>query len=95
MDGAREKANKGGLLFGTIDCFLMWRLSNQKIHATDATNACRTLLYNIHEDRWDKDMLDLFNVSASMLPEVYDNAADFGKVDVYLWLRNTNCSINW
>jgi len=78
VDGAREKANKGGLLFGTIDCFLMWRLSNQKIHSTDATNACRTLLYNIHEGCWDKDLLDLFNVPASMLPEVYDNAADFG-----------------
>ena len=81
VDGAREKANKGGLLFGTIDCFLMWRLSNQKIHSTDATNACRTLLYNIHEGCWDKDLLDLFNVPASMLPEVYDNAADFGVAD--------------
>ena len=81
VDGAREKANKGGLLFGTIDCFLMWRLSNQKIHSTDATNACRTLLYNIHEGCWDKDLLDLFNVHASMLPEVYDNAADFGVAD--------------
>ena len=81
VDGAREKANKGGLLFGTIDCFLMWRLSNQKIHSTDATNACRTLLYNIHEGCWDKDLLDLFNVPASMLPEVYDNATDFGVAD--------------
>ena len=81
VDGAREKANKGELLFGTIDCFLMWRLSNQKIHSTDATNACRTLLYNIHEGCWDKDLLDLFNVPASMLPEVYDNAADFGVAD--------------
>ena len=81
VDGAREKANKGGLLFGTIDCFLMWRLSNQKIHSTDATNACRTLLYNIHEGCWDKELLDLFNVPASMLPEVYDNAADFGVAD--------------
>ena len=81
VDGAREKANKGGLLFGTIDCFLMWRLTNQKIHSTDATNACRTLLYNIHEGCWDKDLLDLFNVPASMLPEVYDNAADFGVAD--------------
>ena len=75
MDG-NEK-----LLFGTIDCFLMWRLSNQKIHSTDATNACRTLLYNIHDGCWDEDLLDLFNIPASMLPEVYDNAADFGKVD--------------
>ena len=81
VDGAHEKANKGELLFGTIDCFLMWRLSNQKIHATDATNACRTLLYNIHDGCWDEDLLDLFNVPASMLPEVYDNAADFGVAD--------------
>jgi len=78
VDGARKKANEGQLLFGTIDCFLMWRLSNQKIHSTDATNACRTLLYNIHNGCWDKDLLELFNVPSSMLPEVHDNAADFG-----------------
>ena len=81
VDGAREKANEGQLLFGPIDSFLMWRLSNKKIHSTDATNACRTLLYNIHEGCWDADLLDLFNVPASMLPQVYDNAADFGKID--------------
>ena len=81
VEGARIKANDGKLLFGTIDCFLMWRLSNHKIHSTDATNACRTLLYNIHDGCWDEDLLELFNVPASMLPEVCDNAADFGKVD--------------
>ena len=81
VEGAREKANEGQLLFGTIDSFLMWRLSNKKVHSTDATNACRTLLYNIHDGCWDQELLDLFNVPASMLPAVYDNAADFGKVD--------------
>ena len=78
---ARQKANEGQLLFGTIDCFLMWRLSNQQIHSTDATNACRTMLYNIHDGCWDEDLLNLFNIPSSMLPKVCDNAADFGKVD--------------
>jgi len=81
VSGARQKANEGQLLFGTIDCFLMWRLSNQQIHSTDATNACRTMLYNIHDGCWDEDLLKLFNIPSSMLPKVYDNAADFGKVD--------------
>ena len=78
---ARQKANEGQLLFGTIDCFLMWRLSNQQIHSTDATNACRTMLYNIHDGCWDEDLLKLFDIPSSMLPKVCDNAADFGKVD--------------
>ena len=81
VSGARHKANEGQLLFGTIDCFLMWRLSNQQIHSTDATNACRTMLYNIHDGCWDEDLLKLFNIPSSMLPKVCDNAADFGKVD--------------
>ena len=81
VSGARQKANEGQLLFGTIDCFLMWRLSNQQIHSTDATNACRTMLYNIHDGCWDEDLLKLFNIPSSMLPKVCDNASDFGKVD--------------
>ena len=81
VSGARQKANEGQLLFGTIDCFLMWRLSNQQIHSTDATNACRTMLYNIHDGCWDEDLLKLFNIPSSILPKVCDNAADFGKVD--------------
>ena len=81
VSGARQKANEGQLLFGTIDCFLMWRLSNQHIHSTDATNACRTMLYNIHDGCWDEDLLKLFDIPSSMLPKVCDNAADFGKVD--------------
>ena len=77
VEGARRKANDGELLFGTIDSFLLWRLSNQEVHSTDATNACRTLLYNIHEGCWDKDMLELFNIPITMLPQVKDNAASF------------------
>ena len=79
VEGARKKANDGELLFGTIDSFLLWRLSNQEVHSTDATNACRTLLYNIHEGCWDKDLLELFNIPKSMLPLVCDSAANFGK----------------
>ncbi|WP_120498327.1 glycerol kinase GlpK [Kiloniella sp. EL199] len=78
VDGAREKATRGELAFGTIDSFLLWRLTNGKEHATDVTNASRTMLYNIHDLKWDDDLLELFNIPASLLPEVKDSAADFG-----------------
>ncbi len=78
VPGARAKAANGALLFGTIDTYLIWRLTGGKVHATDATNASRTLLYNIREGRWDPDLLKLFNIPAALLPEVRDSAADFG-----------------
>ncbi len=78
VDGAREAAEKGDLAFGTIDCFLLWRLTGGEMHATDATNAARTMLYDIHRQDWDKDLLTLFGVPAALLPEVKDNVADFG-----------------
>ncbi|WP_085902411.1 glycerol kinase GlpK [Kiloniella majae] len=78
VKGAREKANRGELAFGTIDSFLLWRLTDGKVHATDVTNASRTMLYNIHDLKWDNDLLELFNIPASLLPEVKDSAADFG-----------------
>lgn len=81
VDGAREKADQGRLLFGTVDTFLLWRLTGGKVHATDATNASRTLLFNIHTNEWDTDMLDLLRVPALMLPEVKDSSADFGMTD--------------
>ena len=81
IDGARKKAESGKLLFGTIDSFLLWRLSGSKVHSTDATNASRTLLYNIHEGCWDEDLLKLFNIPKSILPKVCDSASDFGKTD--------------
>ena len=78
VPGAREQAQRGELAFGTIDSFLIWRLTNGSSHVTDATNASRTLLYDIHADRWDDDLLALFGVPRSMLPEVRDCSADFG-----------------
>ncbi len=78
VDGARELAVAGRLAFGTVDCFLLWRLTGGQVHATDASNASRTLLFNIHTQKWDEQLLDLFGVPASMLPKVLDCAADFG-----------------
>jgi glycerol kinase len=81
VDGARTQADAGSLLCGTIDCFLIWRLTGGKMHATDATNASRTMLYNIHKGQWDDDLLDLFNIPKNMLPDVKDCSGDFGETD--------------
>ena len=78
VDGARARAEKGELAFGTIDSFLIWRLTGGKSHATDATNASRTLMFNIHEQAWDSELLEMLSVPESLLPEVLDCAADFG-----------------
>jgi glycerol kinase len=77
VDGARAAADRGELAFGTIDCFLLWRLSGGCVHATDATNASRTMLYDIYNHCWSEDLLKLFNIPASILPEVRDSASDF------------------
>jgi glycerol kinase len=69
---------RGELLFGTVDCYLLWRLTGGAVHATDATNASRTLLFNIHTGEWDDDLLKLLRVPRAMLPQVRDCAADFG-----------------
>jgi glycerol kinase len=81
VDGVRDKANKGKLAFGTVDSFLLWRLSGGKNHATDATNASRTMLFNIHTQEWDKELLALFDVPESLLAEVHDCASEFGHTD--------------
>ncbi|MBL8550588.1 MAG: glycerol kinase GlpK [Hyphomonadaceae bacterium] len=81
VSGARAAAERGELAFGTIDCFLLSRLTGGKVHATDPTNAGRTLLFNIFEQRWDEELLRLFNIPASMLPQVLDNACVFGHAD--------------
>lgn len=81
VEGAREKADVGKLAFGTIDSFLLWRLTGGKAHATDATNASRTLIYDIHQGRWDAELLKILNIPASMLPEVKDSSTDFGETD--------------
>ena len=79
--GARKLAENGELAFGTIDSFLLWRLSNGQVHATDASNASRTLLFNIHTQQWDEELLALFGIPANMLPEVHDCAHEFGIAD--------------
>lgn len=81
IEGARARAERGELAFGTIDSFVLWRLTGGKVHATDATNASRTALFDIHEQRWSDQLLDVFNVPKAVLPEVHDCAADFGVVD--------------
>jgi len=78
VPGARVRAERGELKFGTIDCYLLWRLTGGKVHATDATNASRTLLFNIHSGEWDDELLKLLNVPRAMLPEVKDSSAHFG-----------------
>lgn len=78
VSGAKLQAEQGKLAFGTIDCFLLWRLTNGAVHATDATNASRTLLFNIHSQEWDMELLSLFGIPPAMLPDVMDCAADFG-----------------
>jgi glycerol kinase len=78
VDGARERAERGELLFGTVDCFLIWRLTDGEIHATDATNASRTLMFNIHQQDWDRELLELLAIPQSMLPRVLDCADNYG-----------------
>jgi glycerol kinase len=75
---ARARAERGELAFGTVDSYLLWRLTEGRVHATDATNASRTLLFDIHRGRWDPELLEVFHVPASMLPEVRDCAGIFG-----------------
>jgi len=76
--GARARAEKGELAFGTIDCFLIWRLTEGKVHATDASNASRTLMFDIHQQSWDNELLEMLAVPTSLLPEVLDCADDYG-----------------
>lgn len=78
VKGARERAKRGELAFGTIDSFLIWRLTGGRVHASDATNASRTLLFNIHDGIWDDELLKLLDVPRTLLPEVKDCADDFG-----------------
>ncbi len=82
VDGSRERAAKGEVLFGTVDSYLIWRLTGGASHVTDATNAARTMLYDIHEGAWSKEICDLLDVPMAMLPEVRDCAAEFGVTDV-------------
>lgn len=81
VDGAASRANRGDLLFGTVDSFLLWHLTGRRVHATDATNASRTMLYNVAQGDWDQELLDLFDIPKCMMPRVMDNVDDFGVLD--------------
>lgn len=83
VPGARQRAERGELASGTIDSWLLWNLTEGACHATDATNASRTMLYNIHSAEWDSELLSLFNIPRSLLPEVHDCAADFGTTTLF------------
>ncbi len=82
LPGARAQAERGELCFGTVDSFLLHRLTEGRVHATDATNAARTLLFDIRRGAWDEDLLRLFGIPAAILPEVHDCAAEFGMTEV-------------
>jgi glycerol kinase len=83
VDGAREAARAGRLAFGTVDTFLLWRLTGGKVHATDATNAARTLLLDITKGQWDAELCEIFGVPQALLPEVRDSAGDFGTTELF------------
>jgi glycerol kinase len=89
VDGARQKADAGKLAFGTVDSWLIWNLTSGKKHITDRTNASRTMLYNIREDRWDADLLKLFRIPESMMPEVVWSSERIGTVTTTLGLEAT------
>ncbi len=84
VEGARKRAENGELLFGTVDCYLLWRVTGGKTHATDASNASRTMLFIIRESCWDDDLLSLFKIPRAMLPTVVDNAGELGVIDAKL-----------
>jgi len=88
VDGARSRAEQGDLAFGTVDSFLLWRLTGGRVHATDATNASRTMLFNIHTQEWDEPLLELLRIPPSLLPEVRDCIDDFGVTDAELFGRS-------
>ena len=83
VPGARERAAKGELMFGTIDTWLLWNLSGRRVHATDVTNASRTMLFNIHKLEWDQDILDLLDIPRAILPTVKPSSAIFGYTGDY------------
>jgi glycerol kinase len=84
VDGARERAARGELAFGTVDSWLIWKLTGGRVHATDYSNASRTLVYDIHELRWDPELLELLEVPVSMMPDVRDSCGTFGETDAEL-----------
>ena len=93
VDGIRLKAEKGAVLFGSVDSFLLWRLTGGAIHATDATNASRTSLFDIHRCLWDDHLLDIFRIPSRCLPNVFDSADYFGETDPALFRKKIPTTI--
>ena len=85
VPGARRRAEAGKLLFGTVDTWLIWKLTGGRVHVTDYTNASRTMLFNIHELKWDEELLRILNIPACILPEVRPSSAVYGKTDFELY----------
>lgn len=85
VEGAREKADKGELLFGTVDTWLTWKMTEGEVHVTDYTNASRTMLYNIRELKWDEELLRIFNIPISMLPQVKNSSDVYGYISLREW----------
>ncbi|MAE51220.1 MAG: glycerol kinase [Micavibrio sp.] len=81
VDGVRQRAEAGDIAFGTIETYLLWKLSNGRSHISDVSNASRTMLYNIVQQKWDEELLSLFDIPRAILPEVVDNAYDFAEID--------------
>ena len=88
-ENVKEAKNNKNLLFGTVDTWLVWKLTNGKIHITDVTNASRTLLFNIHTQKWDKELLDIFDIDPSILPEVKDSSEIYGECEPYHFFNHT------
>lgn len=85
VEGAREKADKGELLFGTVDTWITWKMTEGEVHVTDYTNASRTMLYNIRELKWDEELLRIFNIPLSMLPQVKNSSEVYGYTSLREW----------
>ena len=85
VEGAREKADKGNLAFGTIDSWLLWKLTNGAMHATDYTNASRTMVFNIDTKKWDEELLQILTIPSNLLPDVKISSGEFGKTDKQLF----------
>lgn len=82
VEGARERAEQGDLAFGTVDSFLLWHLTGGEVHATDVTNASRTMIYNIVDQKWDQELCALFDIPMNLLPDVHDNCHEFGHASI-------------
>lgn len=82
VEGARERAKRGELLFGTVDCWLVWKMTQGRVHITDYTNASRTMMFDIHKLEWDQRMLDILNIPREMLPDVKSSSQVYGQTNI-------------